>query len=200
MNHSMRAKGKATHQGISSLLILRPLFAGIALMLSVFAMTAAADTFNEYHVKAVFLFNLTHFITWPEDAFADEKTPFLIGIAGENPFGDTLRIVLEKEQVNGRRIALITYGNCRDLLDRPCHMLFISKPDYFSCPGLQNIARQHAMVTIGDVPGFLEQGGIINLVKENRRIQIEINQVEAKRMGLEISAQLLNLSRTVKIK
>ena len=33
---------------------------------------------SEYQVKAVFLFNFSHFITWPNNAFEDQYSTFII--------------------------------------------------------------------------------------------------------------------------
>lgn len=160
-----------------------------------FSTNAAAGIFNEYQVKAVFLYNLTHFITWPETAFQGDDAPFIVGIMGENPFGDMLQKVLEKERVNGRPIVLILYIDCEQLQQRPCHMLFLADPKDLFYPNLMLTARSSHILTISDVPGFVQKGGVINLVRSNRRIEIEINQQEAKRTGVEISAQLLNLAK-----
>lgn len=164
-------------------------------ILSFFAVNATAGTFHEYQVKAVFIYNLTHFITWPGTAFKDEKTPFHIGILGENPFGDTLQKVLRKEKIGGRPIKLLRYMDHEEIKRRPCHMLYIKKiSDLYQSKLLETVRTRH-ILTISDTPGFLQLGGIISLVTKNRRIEIGINQTEARRMGFEISAQLLNLAK-----
>ena len=74
-------------------------------------------------------------------------------------------------------------------------MLFVANPNDLYHPNLMETARSKHMLTISDVPGFVKNGGVINLVTHQRRIEIEINQQEAKRIGVEISAQLLNLAK-----
>jgi len=48
---------------------------------------ASDRAFDEYQVKAVFLYRLTLFITWPEEAFTTPEQPFVIGILGDDPLG-----------------------------------------------------------------------------------------------------------------
>jgi hypothetical protein len=68
-----------------------------ALIVGVFVCTVAAaqsDQPGEYEVKAAFLFNFTKFVEWPENAFVDPHAPIVIGIIGDDPFGESLvRIV-----------------------------------------------------------------------------------------------------------
>ena len=52
--------------------------------------SAADQVAREYQLKAVFLYNFAQFTEWPADAFADEKSPIVIGIVGTDPFGATL--------------------------------------------------------------------------------------------------------------
>ena len=48
---------------------------------------APAGQPSEYTVKAVFLYSFGRFVEWPEGAMGKASDPLVIGIAGENPFG-----------------------------------------------------------------------------------------------------------------
>jgi hypothetical protein len=50
----------------------------------------AQDSASEYQVKAAYLFNFLKFVEWPEEAFTDPLAPIVIGIAGDDPFGNAL--------------------------------------------------------------------------------------------------------------
>ena len=66
-----------------------------------FACSAAwsATAPSEYQVKAVFLFNFAHFVSWPADTFRRPDAPFVIGILGTDPFGSTLDDVVRGETI-----------------------------------------------------------------------------------------------------
>lgn len=66
------------------LTLLLLLFAGAV------SSSAQATTPQEYQIKAVFLFNFTQFVDWPPTAFVDPRTPLVIGVLGEDPFGLSL--------------------------------------------------------------------------------------------------------------
>ena len=46
-----------------------------------------ASEFDEYAVKAAYLYNFAKFVEWPSGAFASADAPLSICIAGDNPFG-----------------------------------------------------------------------------------------------------------------
>src|SRR5437867_180076 len=62
---------------------------------------AGASIPKEYQIKAAFLYNFTKFVEWPEPAFADPKSPIVIGVLGPNPFGGELAKAIEGRKVNG---------------------------------------------------------------------------------------------------
>ena len=56
--------------------------------------------------------------------------------------------------------------------------------------------RDHK-INILDTPGFAEKGGMVNLVRDDRRIKIKVNTNAVKKAGLKLNAKLLNLADVV---
>jgi hypothetical protein len=54
-----------------------------------------------------------------------------------------------------------------------------------------------AVLTISDAQGFVDQGGVIELVESGDRFEFDINLGAAQRAGLRLSSQLLKLGRRV---
>lgn len=63
---------------------------------------AWAAEFDEYAVKAAYLYNFAKFVEWPPEAFASDDAPLWICIAGANPFGDALTMLSGKRVENHR--------------------------------------------------------------------------------------------------
>ena len=63
----MRAPGKALAAWLCGVLAFVALAPGVD----------AAEAASEYQVKAVFLFNFTHFVEWPPQAFSSPGEPFV---------------------------------------------------------------------------------------------------------------------------
>ena len=58
--------------------------------------------------------------------------------------------------------------------------------------------RSPRVLTIGESPDFLREGGIINLLLVGRRVRFEVNPDAAARAGLRLSSQLLQLAVAVR--
>lgn len=174
--------------------------AGIALLTALFSAgipsLAHGDTqpAPEYAVKAAFLFNFAKFVEWPGDAFSGAASPIVVCVLGEDPFGEALGS-LKGKTANGRPIA-IRYAATLGDLER-CHLLFVSASETRNLPRILHATKGWSILTVGDTNGFAQDGGIINLVKTENRVGIEINLEAARRTRLKISSKLLALAKIV---
>ena len=57
-------------------------------------------------MKAAFLFNFTKFVEWPESSFEDPQAPIVLGIIGDDPFGDDLERIIAGQKVQGRSLVI----------------------------------------------------------------------------------------------
>ena len=67
-----------------------------------------------------------------------------------------------------------------------------------SNPAVLREATRRPILTIGEEPDFLDRGGIIHLRLVGSRLRFDINAVQAQRVGLTLSAQLLRLAQSVR--
>jgi len=165
-------------------------FVGALLAALAWTYAAGADApMLEYQVKASYLYNFTRFITWPNDAFARDGT-FNICVVGAERFGATLD-ALAGDRVDGHAITVRRLEQAAQGRGARCHILFVpAGRDPATPPG----RAERGLLTVGETPGFLERGGVINLVEINGRIRFEISQAAAQQAGLVVSSQLLSLA------
>jgi len=156
---------------------------------------ARGETAPEYTVKAAFLYNFAKFVEWPADAFAGPASPIVLFVYGADPFGDALKS-LKGKTANGRPIVVRYAANLGEL--ERCHLLFVSASEKANLPKILQTTKGWSILTVGDMNGFAQDGGIINMVKEESRVGIEINLEAAQRSRLEISSKLLGLAKIVK--
>jgi len=164
------------------------------------ALAVAADSrpvAGEYQVKAAFLYNLIKFTDWPTNAFAAAESPIVIGILGEDPFGQTIDDLVRGEVVGVRPLIIKRLGTDGDLSG--CHVLFVSRLEKDRA-SLLNRVKGLSILTVSDATEFAEQGGMVTLVLASKTVRLEINQTVAEEAGLRISAKLLKLARLVKSK
>jgi len=81
---------------------------------------------------------------------------------------------------------------------RGCHLLFISRSEKERLSALFSQLRGSPVLSVSEIDGFAETGGMVNLVLANKTVKIEINQAAVEQAGLQISAKLLKLARLVK--
>jgi bifunctional DNA-binding transcriptional regulator/antitoxin component of YhaV-PrlF toxin-antitoxin module len=61
--------------------------------------------YNEYAVKAAYMYNFLKFVDWPEEKMASNGNQIIIGIIGEDPFGADADILKDKK-VEERSVVL----------------------------------------------------------------------------------------------
>jgi len=164
---------------------------------------AATNTANEYVLKAAFLYKFASFVVWP-DSKASE--PLCIGVVGDDPFGPALDDVVKGKSINGRAFEIRRFAPGQ--MPGKCQVLFISGPEKRGSEKngpeqkkLRTVLDQvqgAPVLTVGDMPGFCENGGMIRLGLEDNRVRMEINTEAAEKAGLQLSSKLLSLARIVR--
>jgi hypothetical protein len=174
--------------------------AGIFVALACLLLAAPArlrpqDGLSEYQVKAAYLFNFLKFVEYPEGSFADPLAPIVIGVVGEDPFGNTLPQVVTGKIVQGRDLVIHMYRAGEDL--RSAHILFISASERKRLPMILSSLRGSSVLTVADTAGFLDAGGMIQFLNENDRVRFAINVDATSRAKLKMSSKLLILAKVV---
>ena len=156
---------------------------------------AQSDQPSEYEVKAAFLFNFTKFVEWPEGSFDDPHAPIVIGIIGDDPFGDSLMRIVAGQKVQGRSIVIrkVRFGD--DL--RRCHVLFISASERQRSAQILAGLHNASVLTVSDIDGFAVAGGAMQFVMQENRVRFVVNLDAATQGKLRVSAKLLALAQVV---
>jgi hypothetical protein len=147
---------------------------------------------REYQVKAVFLFNFSQFIEFPNGAFPEANTPFVIGILQEDPFGAFLDETIEGEQVNGHPLIIKRFRQVEEV--KQCHILFIRANKTDDLKTIFAKLKGRSVLTVGDAPKFAELGGMIRFFTESNKIKLQINLESVKAADLTVSSKLLRLA------
>lgn len=158
----------------------------------VMSINAYAQENREYKIKAAFLYNFAKFVTWPEDTFADSQSPLIIGVLGEDPFGEALKSI-EGKIAQDRKVVVKKFNTEKDI--DICHILFISSSEKDRLNQLFNNGLSGKKVlTVGNMAQFTQSGGVINFVFRNNKMKFEISRKSAERAGLTLSSRLLKLA------
>lgn len=153
---------------------------------------AAAQVPDEYKVKAVFLFHFAQFVEWPEGSFSNADDPLVIGVLGEDPFGQYLDEVVSGESIKGHPLLVKRFDRLEDI--GACHILFVRAEGMGQLRTVLKELEPRAMLTVGDNPAFIRAGGMIRFFSEDSKIRLQINPEAARSSGLTISSKLLRLA------
>ena len=154
------------------------------------AMEAPRPT--EYEVKAAYLYNFAKFVKWPQEP---QRGTFVIAVLGEDPFGQVLERTFEGKLVLDRKVEIRR-------LDGPpgpneAQMLFVSGSERPRLAQHLKSLEGASVLTVSDIDGFAERGGMIALRVRNDVVQFEINLDQVERAHLKMSSQLIRLARNV---
>lgn len=148
----------------------------------------------EYEVKAAFIYNFSRFIDWPQEA-GETNADLYFCVLGEDPFGEALER-LEGREVQGRTLKTRRLERIDERGD--CAIIYLSPSLADDYTGLLDvISQERGVLSISDIDGFAENGGVIELYLEKDKVRFAINIKAARRAGLEMSSQLLRLARIV---
>lgn len=155
-----------------------------------------AQKFTEYEVKSAYLFNFTKFVEWPESAFQNEDSPYIIGIYKNDGFGAVLSNTIRGRQVNGRSVIIKYFSNPNEIKD--CHILFFPSLTKYELIKVLNQVEKKPILTVGNaIEDFCETGGIINFSQQYSRFRFEINNDVALKSKIKISSKLLVLAKII---
>jgi hypothetical protein len=160
------------------------------------AVAAAIGQIDEYQVKAAFLFNFVKFVEWPAKSFPKPSDPIAICILGQNPFDDHLSAAIQGKVWEGRAFTV------QLIVDLPpksrCQILFVNSSERQHFRSTAGSLKGSGTLTVGETPGFIDDGGIINLKLEGGKVRFEINVDAAEQAQLIVSSKLLSLAQIVK--
>jgi hypothetical protein len=160
------------------------------------ALAGQEDSVDEYRLKAAMLYNLTHFVEWPDSAYADRQAPILLCILGQDPFANSLSSTIPKGRENGRTVLVRHLQSDSEIPG--CHILYISSSERKTAAHIFSALNRSCVLTVGEMAQFAAHGGIIQFAMEDQHVHFDINLDAASRAGLKISSKLLALAQIVK--
>jgi hypothetical protein len=157
------------------------------------ARAAPAAPTPEAQIKAGIVFNLAMVVSWPGSAL--DADTFTIGVIGDDESDPSLAHLAGKE-VQRRKLVLRDPLPLAAVLET--QVMYISRAKHAEIPALLAATSGQPVLTVSDVAGFCEAGGMVELRRERNRIQLRVNREATERAGLRLSSQLLKMAEIVK--
>jgi len=148
---------------------------------------------EETQLKAVFVLNFAKLTEWPVDSPADNSS-FAIAILGKVPSTAFIQ-TLQSQSVHGAKVVIRHVETVADA--KGARIVYISGSERQRLTGILRDLSQQNILTVSDISGFCEAGGMIGLVPVQKRLSFEVNLAAVRKARLSVSSQLLKLARSI---
>ncbi|MBU0755163.1 MAG: YfiR family protein [Planctomycetes bacterium] len=163
---------------------------------------------KEYQIKTALIYNFLKFIDWPEvedDEGSNDSSFLTVGLYASEEIYKVCRSI-EGKKVKDRKIRIqkvfaedLEFENSD--IWKTIDVLFLTESsleeEEIKTSKVLGLVKGRSILTISEVPKFIEEGGIINFVRDDNHVKFEINLDAAKEARLEIKTSLLKLAKTV---
>lgn len=143
-------------------------------------------------MKAAFLCGFAEFVEWPS---AGKDDPVAIGILGQDPFGPLLEETVSNRALRTRALVIKRVATLEEALR--CQIVFVSSSEKRKVEEILHELAKSSVLTVSDIDGFADHGGMIGFTIEEKRVRFQINLEAADRARIQISSRLLKLARVV---
>ena len=116
--------------GLSSVQLFGVTVLAFGIFLESGGLEAQDEPSLEQRVKAAFLVKFGAFVDWPpRPAGSDPKSPFTIGICGDDPFGSYFDEATKRQEIGGRPVQVRRAREVSELAD--CPVVFIGASEAY---------------------------------------------------------------------
>lgn len=155
---------------------------------------ANAQEFN-YKVNAMYIYYFTKYINWPDHPGLAHLT---IGILGDSPVTDQLKIITESKKAGNVPIAVkrIDISEATN-----CQIIVVSKSESSSIKLVQEATRTLPILIVTEKRGLIRKGANICIYiddEDNFKTKFEISKENMKARKLKVANELLEIAEIVK--
>ncbi|MCF7821211.1 MAG: YfiR family protein [Mariprofundaceae bacterium] len=150
----------------------------------------STPTAMETDVKAVYVYNFIRFTEWPDETSTPAERKLLV-------LGNLTLLKTFKHdafRLTAKNTSLYTHSCPTPACIKESHALFIDRTKSSQLIKILASLKNRPVLTISDIPGFADKGGMIELKRDQEHVIFRINIEAIKQANLYVSAQLLELA------
>ena len=165
-------------------------------LLAVFtSCTFAQASRPEADVKAAYLFDFGKFMHLSRGQRALRRRTFDICILGNDPIGRNIGGFASKQKIDGRPVHVVSVPDVTQA--GRCDIVFIGAQNNDAIREDLAILSGADVLTVGDSPEFLKDGGMIQFVEQAQHVRFAVNLNAVRKTHLVLSSQLLRVAAYV---
>ena len=157
-------------------------------LLALCATTKAQDE----KFKALFMYNFTKYIEWPQ---AKQSGDFVIGVIGNSAIVDELNTIAQKKTVGAQAIKVKQISSADDVTK--LHIVYVTEGKSAEASALAEKVKGKGVVLITDKPGLASSTSGINYIKKDGKPNFEVSTKHLADSGVKVSSQLMALGTAV---
>ena len=161
----------------------------IFLLLNTFSTLSAYDSEDKFQV--VIIGKIAKYVNFP----SDNHNNFVITVLN-NPFENIFDETYKNKKIKSKPIKINYIDNIEDL--KFTHILYIPKSNSLQLPEILKYTKNKNILTISDIRGFSQKGGMVQLSFVSQKLKIKINVDMAKKENLKIKSTLLRIVDIIK--
>lgn len=154
------------------------------------AVPADAQPTPEYQLKGAILLKFPNFVEPPVTG------EVRVCVVGKNPFDDVLeRLAAER----GEKVTVLSMPDTSaPLPSSSCHIAFINRDLVPRAAALLRRMASNGCITVSDKQGFIDAGGMIELLVRDGHIVFVVNAQAGAEVGIKFSSKMLALAAEVR--
>ena len=152
-----------------------------------------AKGYSEYDLKAVYLYNVLNFTSWPNISAEGLKT---ICIYGRSPIANSLQLIAKQQKLK----PVMKFLPLADLKNAgECNIIYIARTQQKHLRMILEEINNRPILLVSDIEKFAYKGGMIGFVARPQRILLEVNLEEVNHAGIKLGSNLLELATIVNL-
>jgi len=160
---------------------------------------AGAETQDVTVVMSAFVYNFAaRHVKWPDSAHRDKTSAFVIGVLGKDAITPALVEVCRGRKSGERTIEVREIDSVAGA--RECHILFVPVAREADLPAIREASGAQPLLLVGASEDAVRKGAHIGFFLERSKIRFAADPESPRKLGLEISSELLKLARVVEKK
>jgi len=167
-------------------------FSVVVLLVSSQLAIALAEKPDARSLIAALSYNFAKYASWPENMVAKDTIELCYFSTGlKNSFETLQQKSIYDKPVSVRQLSSIEQSNA-------CHLVFVDSSERALIQRLFIHLADSPVLTVSDIAGFMDEGGMIEIIKVNNKFRFKVNTKQLDKARLKMSSQVLKLAVDVK--
>ncbi|MGZ4035604.1 MAG: YfiR family protein [Bacteroidia bacterium] len=146
------------------------------------------------HVKAIYIYNFTKYIEWPENY---KEGNFVVGVLGTNaPLINELNKMAQSKTVGTQKFEIKNVTSLADVAK--CHIIYILTDNSSQLSDVIGKVKGKSALIVTDKIGLATKGAAINFIIDGNKQKIELNRSNLEKYKLKVASTLVEMSVQVK--